>query len=167
MKSDLQLKKMVCADLAWCQSIDTSQVQVAVRAGVVTLSGRVRTYADQYAIAQAVRRVAGVEAVVSELDVKLDSDHVRSDAEITAAAEALFTHDSLIPPGRVTVTVDKGWVTLSGELDQEYQRREAEQEVRTLTGVLGIRNAVGVRAAAAPVDGAAEARLPGAMGQKF
>jgi osmotically-inducible protein OsmY len=87
-----------------------------------------------------------------EVDVKLDPSHQRSDADIVAAAESAFKWHALIPSERIQVMVEKGWVTLRGELNWEYQRREAEKVVRSLTGVVGVSNAIALKAAAAPVD---------------
>lgn len=59
MKSDAQLKLDVTSELAWDPSIATSRIGVAVRDGVVTLTGRLEDHADKHAVERAVRRVAG------------------------------------------------------------------------------------------------------------
>jgi osmotically-inducible protein OsmY len=142
MKTDEQLKKDVTAELEWDPSINATQVGVAVKNGVVTLTGHLDTYAEKYAIERAVQRVRGVNGIAVEVDVKLDPSHKRSDFDIAAAAESAFKWHALIPSGRIQVMAEKGWVTLKGEVDWEYQRREAEKAVRTLTGVVGVSNGI-------------------------
>lgn len=152
MKTDQQLKKDVIAELEWDPAINAAHVGVAVKDGVVTLTGHLDTYAEKYAIERAVLRVRSVRGIAVELDVKLDPNHRRSDSEIAAAAESALKWHSLIPSDRIRVQVEKGWVTLLGEVNWDYQRRETEKAVRTLTGVVGVSNAITLKTAAAPVD---------------
>ncbi len=140
MKTDHQLKQDVAAELAWDPAIQADAIGVAVRDGVVTLSGHIDTYADKRAIEKALRRVGGVRSIALELDVKLSPEHRRNDTEIAAAIERTLAWTSMLPRDRVQVTVDKGWVSLRGELDWEYQRAGVEKAVRPLIGVVGISN---------------------------
>jgi osmotically-inducible protein OsmY len=112
---------------------------VAVQDGVVTLTGHIETHAEKYAAAKAVRRVAGVKAIALELDVRLSPEHRRSDTDIAIAAEQSLKWSTLVPD-LVRLTVDKGWITLQGEVEWDYQRRSAENAVRSLMGVVGVSN---------------------------
>lgn len=94
---------------------------------------------------KAVRRVAGVKAIAVELDVKLEPHHRRGDAEIAAGIEKAFKWHALVPDDRIQVTVEKGWVTLTGEVDWHYQRHNAEVVVRPVTGVVGVNNNLTLR----------------------
>ncbi len=152
MKTDSQLKKEVTAELDWDPSINSTHVGVAVKEGLVTLTGHLDTCAERFAIGRAVQRVRGVRGIAMELDVKLDPSHRRSDLEIAVAADSAFKWHALVPSDRIQVMVEKGWVTLTGELDWEFQRREAEKVVRMLTGVIGVSNAITLKAVAAPAD---------------
>ena len=152
MKTDAQLKTDVANELQWDPSINSTNVGVAVRDGIITLSGHLDTYAEKYAIERAVQRVQGVKAVAVELDVKLAPDHRRSDSEIAAAAESAFRWHALVPSERIRVKVEKGWVTLSGEVDWEYQRSSADKAVRPLTGVIGVTNSVTIKAQSTPTN---------------
>jgi len=150
MKTDAQLKADINAELEWDPSIHAANVGVAVKEGVVTLTGHLETYAEKYAIERAVQRVEGVQAVAIELDVKLDPGHKRSDADIAAAAESALQWHSLVPEDRIKVMVERGWVTLTGEVDWEFQRASAEKAVRPLTGVVGLSNGITLKLKAAP-----------------
>lgn len=152
MKTDEQLKKDVSAELEWDPSINASQVGVAVRNGVVTLTGHLDTYAEKYAIERAVGRVEGVKAIAVEVDVKLEPGHMRSDTEIATAAELALKWHSQLPLDRIQVKVEKGWITLRGELDWDYQRRNAEKAVRSLNGVVGVSNSIILKASVTPAN---------------
>lgn len=152
MKSDAQLKKDVEAELDWEPSVNAANVGVAVKSGVVTLTGHIDTYVEKYAIERAVQRVEGVKAVAVELDVKLAPGHVRSDAEIAAAAESSLKWHALIPFNQIKLKVEKGWVTLTGEVDWEFQRKQAEKAIRPMTGVVGVSNAITLKPQTTPAN---------------
>jgi len=142
----------VTAELEWEPSINASEVGVAVKDAVVTLTGHLNTFAEKYAIERAVQRVAGVRAIAVEIDVKLDPGHKRSDSEIAAAVESALKWHSLVPADRIQVKVDRGWVTLKGEVDWNYQRESAENAVRPLTGVVGVSNAITLKVTTTPAN---------------
>lgn len=142
MKTDAQLKQDVTAELAWDPAINATQIGVAVDQGVVTLTGHLPTYAEKQAVEHALKRVSGVKAFALELDVKLSPEHRRSDTEIAQAAESALKWHALVPDDLIQLKVEKGWVTLSGEVPWDYQRVAAEKSVRALTGVMGVTNAI-------------------------
>jgi osmotically-inducible protein OsmY len=150
MKTDAQLKKDVEAELDWEPAVDARHVGVAVLDGVVTLSGHLATYGEKLAAERAVQRVAGVRGVALELDVKLAPHHQLSDAEIAAAVQMAFKWHAQVPDDRIHFTVEKGWVTLTGLADWDFQRHNAEAAVRPLAGVRGIVNKIKLRAREAP-----------------
>jgi osmotically-inducible protein OsmY len=151
-KSDADIRKDVLAELEWDPAIDPTHVGVAVRDGVVTLTGHLDTYAEKYAVQRAVQRVEGVHAVAVEIDVKLEPGHRRSDSEIATAAESALRWHALVPEDRVRVQVEKGWITLSGEVDWEYQRVAAVKAVRPLTGVVGVTNGITLKPQTTPAN---------------
>jgi osmotically-inducible protein OsmY len=150
MKSDAQLKADVSQELEWDPSIDASQVGVTAKDGVVTLSGHLRTYAEKLAAERAAMRVAGVKAVAVELDVQLAPGHVYSDTEIAQAIETALKWQAFVPTDRIKVKVERGWVTLSGEVDWDFQRVAAGKVVRPLRGVVGLDNRVTIKPQANP-----------------
>lgn len=145
MSHDSHLQKSVLAEFAWEPSVTAGHIGVTADDGVVTLSGHVGSYAEKHAAETAARRVKGVRAVVEEIEVRLPVGTERSDPEIAAAAtERLFWNVS-IPKDSLQVTVEKGWVTLSGEVDWWYQKDAAEHDIRPLHGVVGIMNQIILR----------------------
>ena len=152
MKTDAQLKKDVEAELEWEPAVNAAQVAVSVKDGVVTLGGHLDTFVQKYVAERAVRRVAGVRAIAQEIDVRLSREHQRSDADIAQAIENAFGWHTLVPAERIQVKVEKGWVTLTGTVGWDYQRRVAEQTVRPVKGVVGVTNRIGLQAMATPGD---------------
>lgn len=145
VKTDADLKRDVTAELAWDPAVKATAIGVAVKDGVVTLTGHLETFAEKYAAERALRRVAGVQAIALELDVKLSSDHKRSDTDIATSAEQALKWNTLVPLEGIRLTVDHGWVTLRGEVEWDYQRRSAEKAIRPLMGVVGISNEIALR----------------------
>jgi len=142
MSNDTELKLSVLAELAWEPSVTAAHIGVTARDGVVTLSGHVQRFAEKHAAESAVLRVKGVKAVADEIEVKLPSDIKRSDDDIARAAVDRLSWDSTIPKDAVKVTVEKGWVTLTGEVGWHFEHDAAAQDVRRLWGVVGVSNQI-------------------------
>jgi osmotically-inducible protein OsmY len=146
MPNDNRLQQAVLDELSWEPSVTAAHIGVAADSGVVTLTGHVESYAQRHAAEAAVRRVKGVKAVAEEMEVRLPYEAKRSDEEIAGAAIRRFEWDVSIPRDTVKVTVDKGWVTLTGEVDWNYQKDAASMDVRPLFGVLGVINRITIKA---------------------
>ena len=144
MKTDAQLREDIQSELAWDPSFDAANIGVIVKDGVVTVTGHLASFAEKYAVERAVQRVHGVKAVAVEIAVKLPFDNERTDADIATAAERALEWNVLVPDNKIHPMVEKGWLTLNGEVDWEYQRRAAEGAVRNLLGVRGVSNLVKV-----------------------
>lgn len=160
-KSDSQLKKDVESELEWDAVVQANNIGVATKDGVVTLTGHLDSYAEKYAAERAVQRVQGVKGLAVELDVRLGANAKRTDADLASAAESALRWHALVPEDRVKVMVEKGWVTLSGEVDWEYQRNYAMKAVRPLTGVLGVTNSMSVKPLVTPAN--IKNRIQGAL----
>ncbi|MCT8177102.1 BON domain-containing protein [Variovorax sp. CY25R-8] len=152
MKTDTQLRDDIQAELAWAPDVKSSDIGVIVKDGVVTLTGHLAHYAEKYAIERAVQRVHGVKALAVELTVKLPFDNQRTDADIALAAERALEWNVLVPDGKIRPMAEKGWLTLTGEVEWEYQRSAAEIAVRNLMGVTGVSNLVKVKPKVTPAD---------------
>ena len=146
MSQDSQLQQAVLAELNWEPSVTAAHIGVSANAGVVTLTGHVDNYAAKHAAEAAVRRVKGVKAVAEEMEVHLPMDTKRGDEAIATAAIDRLAWDVSVPGGAIKVTVEKGWVTLAGQVDWWYQKDAAEQDVRRLWGVVGVSNQTTIRA---------------------
>lgn len=150
MKTDSELKNEVLSELLWDPHVSETKVGVSVNEGVVTLTGHIDTYAEKVAARRAAERVNGVRAVAVELDVIPQGHHQRSDTEIALAVEHALDWNTSVPQDRVKVAVEKGWVTLNGSLDWNFQRRAVERMVRPLKGVVGITDNIQLKSLPAP-----------------
>ncbi|MGB4360804.1 MAG: BON domain-containing protein [Rhodoferax sp.] len=151
MKTDSEIKKDVLSELLWDPLISETKVGVTVNEGVVTLTGHLDTYAEKVAAKRAAERVSGVKAIALELDVIPVGSHQRSDTEIALAVEHALSWNTSVPQDRVKVAVEKGWVTLKGDLDWNFQRRAVERIVRPLKGVVGITDNIQLKTLPVPL----------------
>jgi osmotically-inducible protein OsmY len=145
MKTREQLQRDVQDELKWEPRIDEAGIGVSVEDGVVTLSGHVSSFAERTSAERATKRVAGVKAIANELVVKLPFSMERDDTDIAEAAVKALGWRSDIPGDTIKVTVSKGWLTLEGDLDWNYQKESATNAVRYLTGVKGISNLIRIK----------------------
>ena len=149
---DLELKKSVESELNFEPSINAAEIGVAVKGGIVTLSGRVPSYWEKIAAERAAARVSGVKAVANELEVRLPGSSERTDEDIARAAVDTLRWTVLVPQDKIKVKVSKGWVTLEGSVDWQYQKSAAEKAVRKLVGVVGVSNLVEVKPAVSKAE---------------
>jgi osmotically-inducible protein OsmY len=142
---DKQLQQDVLDELEFEPSIDAAHIGVAVDNGVVTLSGHVSSYAEKTAAESATRRVRGVRAIAQEIEVRYPGDKKTSDDEIAKRALSVLKWDALIPGDAVKVTVQKGWVTLAGDVSWHFEKKAAENAVRKLSGITGVSNSISIK----------------------
>ena len=161
VKSDTEIRDDVIDELQWDPQITAPEaIGVAVRDGAVTLTGHAASYAEKLAAARAAERVYGVKAVANELQVKL-AGAARDDSDIATAIAHVLDNNVQVPQGRVRARVQDGWVTLDGEVDYDYQRRETERMVRQVRGVTGVSDLITVRPPVSPE--AVEAKIEDAF----
>jgi len=145
MKTDTQLQQDVIAELSWEPSVQSEHIGVEVKDGVVTLAGGVRSYTEKWLAERAAQRVSGVNALTIELEVKLPGSDQRTDADIARSVEYGLEWSTSVPAGSVKAMVEGGWVTLSGTVDWQYQRRAAADSVRYLLGVTGVSDQIAIK----------------------
>jgi osmotically-inducible protein OsmY len=143
-KSDSEIKQQVLRELKWDSRIAWSTIGVEVLEGVVTLSGKVNSYAKKRAAQEAAHRIAGVLDVANDIEVRPTGDITRSDADIAKAVRHVLQWDALVPDEQITSTVSDGWVTLEGDVALWRERQDAERAVLRLEGVLGVINKIAI-----------------------
>lgn len=138
------LRDDVLAELEADPRVNSERIGIITEDGLVTLTGTVPAFAQKWAAEEAVKRVKGVRAVVEELKVDLPAVHVRDDADIARIVSAALYWDTLLPAS-IQIVVNDGYVSLTGEVEWNYQREEAEDVVRRIAGVRGISNLIHIR----------------------
>jgi osmotically-inducible protein OsmY len=152
MRSDIDIKRDVEAELRWNPDIDATDIAVSVKNGVVTLSGFVRSYGQKYEAEQTAKRVNGVTAVANDIEVRLPVFNQRPDPEIARDAVEEIQKNLPYSSDHIRVVVRDGWVTLEGSVEWNYQRQRAEQVVRRVRGVKGITNLIELQPRVPPVE---------------
>jgi osmotically-inducible protein OsmY len=152
MVNDKQLQQAVLDELAWTPSVTSSHIGVTANNGVVTLSGHVPNFWEKRAAEKAAQKVRGVRAVAEEIKVQLSSDGTLSDEKIAEQALSSLASDVTVPSDKVKVKVEKGWVTLTGEVDWNYQKIAAEYGVHKIIGIMGLTNSITVKPHVQPYE---------------
>jgi osmotically-inducible protein OsmY len=145
MSDDKRLKQAVLDELQWEPSVNAAHIGVTAKDGVITLVGHVENFFEKSAAEKAARRVKEVKAVAEEIEVRLPYSIKHGDEEIASAAVDRLEWDSTFPDGAVKAKVEKGWVTLTGEVDWHYQQEAAMNDVRGLWGVTGVSNEITIK----------------------
>ena len=152
MRADEDIKRDVEDELQWDPDIDPTDIAVAVKDGVVTLTGFARSYAQKFEAEAAAKRVAGVVGVANDLEVRLPSIDERPDPDIARDAVHALKTQLPLAADNIKVIVKKGWITLEGEVEWNYQRETAENAVRWIKGVNGVSNLIQVKPRVAPSE---------------
>ena len=152
MKSDSDIKRDVELELQWDPDIDVTDIAVAVKSGVVTLTGFVRSYAQKWQAERDAKRIAGVVAVANDIEVRLPAIDEKPDPEIARDAVAALKNHLPYSANFIKLIVNKGWITLEGNVEWNYQKERAEEAVRRVKGVKGVINSIVLKPHASPVD---------------
>lgn len=152
MKSDSLIQNDVIEELKWAPQVNSADIGVSVRDGIVTLTGNVKTYAQKLEAEKAAICVKGVKAVAEEIKVGANLSLVKTDKEIAQAVlDALKWHTS-IDENLIQVTVENGFVILTGQVNWDYQRRAARSAIDHLEGVIGVENDLTIKPHAMRTD---------------
>jgi osmotically-inducible protein OsmY len=150
--TDENTQRNVLEELKWDTHVQPNEIGVVVKDGIVSLTGWVDSYLKKPAAEEAAHRVLGVKAVANDIEVHLPGFAERTDADLAAAVLNALRWDAAIPAGKVDVTVSQGWVTLKGEVDHYFQKRDAEPAIERISGVRGVSNLLTVKPQPVPQD---------------
>lgn len=145
MTGDHQLRRDLIDELDFEPSVTADNIGVGVHDGIVTLTGFVSSYPEKVAAERAARRVRGVRGIAEEIEVRLPSGKKDTDDEIAKRAVDVLNWRFGVPANRIAVKVEKGTVTLTGDVEWQFQKRDAEEAIRSLAGVAGLSNLIRVR----------------------
>lgn len=145
MKTDLQLQREIIERIKRAPELARSEIGIAAKGGVVTLTGSVPTYSQKLAAESCAEGVSGVLGVADDIVVNSAVIESESDTAIARAAVHALLWDIQVPGDSVKVAVDDGWIDLVGEVEWDYQRHAAEAAVVHLPGVKGVNNLITLR----------------------
>lgn len=145
MRTDEQIRDDIVAEIDWDPRIESTDVGVTVKNGAATLMGTVRTYAEKLAAEEAAKRVRGVRAIAEEIKVKLPSSDKATDEDIAQRIAHILQWNASIPGDAIKAEVRGGFVSLSGEVDWNYQREMARNLIAGVRGVSAVSNMIKVK----------------------
>jgi osmotically-inducible protein OsmY len=152
MKTDIDIKRDVEEELRFNPDLDATDIAVAVKDGVVTLSGFVRSYSQKWEAERTAKRVQGVSGLANDIEVRLPVFNRRPDPEIARDAVAAIQADLPYSSEHIRVIVRDGWITLEGQVEWNYSRERAEQAVRRVRGTKGVTNLIQLTPRVAPFE---------------
>jgi osmotically-inducible protein OsmY len=151
-RSDIDIKRDVEDELRSNPDIDATDIAVAVKSGVVTLSGFVRSYSQRWEAERTVKRVNGVTGVANDIEVRLPVFNQRPDPEIARDAVSAIQAELPYSSEHIRVVVRDGWLSLEGQVESYYSKERAERAVRRVRGVKGVSNLIQVSPRVPPVE---------------
>lgn len=149
MKNDEMLQNDVLEALQGEPLTATSEINVIVSHGIVTLTGKVDHFSKKFQAENTVRNLIGIKEVIDNIEVSINSWEQKNDIEITAELLSVFRWNWNTLNNTIKVNVINSWVTLSGELEWNYQREAAKKVASNLIGVKGVTNLITIK----PNDG--------------
>jgi len=145
MKSDNQIQKDIMEQLKWEPFLNASEIGVAVKNSIVTLSGQVDSYSKKLAAENAAKKIAGVKAIAEDIQIGVSPAYNKTDTEIAAAVLNALKWHSAVQEEKIKIKVENGNVKLEGEVEWEYQRTSAKTSIENLTGVRSVINFITVK----------------------
>lgn len=145
MKSDDQIQKDVMDQLKWEPFLKASEVGVAVRNGIVTLSGQVDSYYKKLSAEAAAKKVSGVKAIAEDIQIGVSPLYARTDTEIAEAILNALKWHTAVQDEKIKIRVENGHVTLQGEVDWDFQRTNVRKAIESLAGVKSITSLITVK----------------------
>jgi len=152
MKSEMEIQKDVIEQLKWEPFLNAAQIGVAVKNGIVTLSGQVDAYSKKILAEKTTKKVAGVKAIAEDIQVGISPVYKKTDTEIAEAVVNALKWHTMIPDEKIKVSVEDGNVKLEGDVEWEYQRNQAKTAIENLTGVRFVTNLVAVKPKITPYE---------------
>lgn len=152
MKTDLEIQQDVMEELHWQPVLNASEIGVAVKNGVVTLSGTVDTYLKKVEAENAVKNVSGVKALAENIEIKFSNSTKKSDSDIAETVTNALKWQSSIDENKLKIKVENGWVSVDGETTWNFQKNAVQSIVENLVGVKGISNNIKVKPTVEPAD---------------
>ena len=145
MKTDIKLESDVLRAMTWEPLLRMEKIGVVAQKGVITLTGKVESFMKKTEAEETAKKARGVIAVVYDIEIELNSETTKQDHDIATDLQKVLRANWDIPDAKITVSVEKGWVTMSGDLEWGYQRDAVQAATRQIKGVAGLTNAITIR----------------------
>ena len=131
--------------LKWEPFLATCTITPNANDGVITLFGKVDNYTKKTEAENISKKVVGVKSIINKIEVTINSWEEKKDIEITAEILNIFRWNWNTLNDTIKVKVINGYVTLSGEVEWNYQKVAAKEAVANLIGVKGVTNSITIK----------------------
>lgn len=145
MKTDSQIQKDIMDQLSWEPYLNAAQIGVAVKNGIVTLSGQVDTYSKKLIAENAAKKISGVKAIAEDIQIGVSPVYNKTDAEIAEAVLNALKWHTAVQEDKIKIKVEDGYVRLEGEVEWDFQRKNAASAIENLAGVRSVINLITVK----------------------
>ena len=152
MKSDSQIQQDVMDQLKWEPFLKASEIGVAVKNGIVTLSGNVDSYSKKVTAENAAKKIGGVKAIAEDIQIGVSPAFNKTDTEVAETVLNALKWHSAVEEEKIKVKVENGNVWLDGEVEWEYQRTSAKSAIENLVGVRSVINRLSVKPRVTPSE---------------
>jgi osmotically-inducible protein OsmY len=133
--SDDEIAKRAIDILGWDTTVPSASIQVIVRDGWVTLSGKVDWYYQKKAAEDDVRKLSGVRGVINNIEIR---PHVKAEDVKRKIEDALKRHAEVEAKGIQVTVLDNDKVILEGKVDTWDERYAVETAAWSAPGVKSV-----------------------------
>ena len=123
IRSDDQIENDVEDALLTDPATESWEIEADVKNGVVTLTGKVESWAEKQIAATVSKNVKGVKQIDNQIDIQYKTK--RSDLEIKQEIQRRLEFNTLIDEGLIDISVEDGAVKLTGAVGSAAEKRRA------------------------------------------
>ncbi len=142
MNQDEQIRDDIQEEITFDPRVKSTDIGVTVKNGAVRLTGTVATFAERVAAENAAKRVKGVHAIAEDIEVKPAAGVRETDETIAERISSLLEWNLMTPDAAVQAEVRNGFVTLTGDVEWNFERETIKNQISHLAGVRGIDNRI-------------------------
>jgi osmotically-inducible protein OsmY len=127
--------------------LDSTNITVAIQGNhdIIVLDGKVKSFAEKLTAESVVKTIQGVKAIVNEIRVDPSLHYKKTDSEIATDTINALKSSVWVPAQKIKALVKDGVVTLSGEVEWQYEKTAAFTAVKNLWGIKSINNEIIVK----------------------
>lgn len=145
MKTNMELQTDVQNAIRWEPFLNSSEIGVTAKDGVVSLTGTVDSYFKKVQTEDTAKKVIGVKAIVENIEIEFPTNGIITDAQVAKDVLNALEANYSLPHSKIAVKVEKGWVTLGGECTWNYQKEGAKNAIHHIKGVRGVSNNIKIK----------------------
>ncbi len=152
MDEDERIRDDILEEITFDPRVRSTDIGVTVKNGAVRLTGAVASYSERLAAENAAKRVKGVHAIAEDIEVMPAAGARETDETIAQRISNLLEWNIIVPDADVKAEVRNGFVTLTGEVEWNFERETIKNQIAHLAGVRGIDNRIQLKSRVSEKD---------------